>query len=154
MRGCFRVSDQVRYPDRAFPAYAGMFPAHGSHYVECGSFPRVCGDVSSQPRIGITSVKLSPRMRGCFYIREMRIARDAVFPAYAGMFLASLGLESLPLSFPRVCGDVSTFAKCALRVTLFSPRMRGCFWGLLFERHAAEVLPAYAGIFLPLKAWR
>ena len=108
MRGCFRVSDQVRYPDRAFPAYAGMFPAHGSHYVECGSFPRVCGDVSSQPRIGITSVKLSPRMRGCFYIREMRIARDAVFPAYAGMFLGFIVRAPCRRSSPRVCGDIST----------------------------------------------
>ena len=131
-----------------------MFLALSVTTLPAMGFPRVCGDVSEyQTKYGIR-IELSPRMRGCFPHMGLTTWNAAAFPAYAGMFLASLGLESLPLSFPRVCGDVSTFAKCALRVTLFSPRMRGCFWGLLFERHAAEVLPAYAGIFLPLKAWR
>ena len=154
MRGCFFL--RLIFLDRslAFPAYAGMFPAHEVLTHTFHGFPRVCGDVSEyQTKYGIR-IELSPRMRGCFPHMGLTTWNAAAFPAYAGMFLASLGLESLPLSFPRVCGDVSTFAKCALRVTLFSPRMRGCFWGLLFERHAAEVLPAYAGIFLPLKAWR
>ena len=154
MRGCFRVAFEADRSLEAFPAYAGMFPKHTKASFLQGRFPRVCGDVSRLFSIKRSTLKLSPRMRGCFFNLVRRGKRHDAFPAYAGMFLASLGLESLPLSFPRVCGDVSTFAKCALRVTLFSPRMRGCFWGLLFERHAAEVLPAYAGIFLPLKAWR
>ena len=131
-----------------------MFLALSVTTLPAMGFPRVCGDVSVCGAFRADVVRLSPRMRGCFLKHCLPSLKQWAFPAYAGMFLASLGLESLPLSFPRVCGDVSTFAKCALRVTLFSPRMRGCFWGLLFERHAAEVLPAYAGIFLPLKAWR
>ena len=92
----------------AFPAYAGMFLRSFLPLAGLVRFPRVCGGVSSQPRIGITSVKLSPRMRGCFYIREMRIARDAVFPAYAGMFLGFIVRAPCRRSSPRVCGDIST----------------------------------------------
>ena len=108
MRGCFSQKGRSSCLIRAFPAYAGMFPSIRPSTVSGSSFPRVCGDVSSQPRIGITSVKLSPRMRGCFYIREMRIARDAVFPAYAGMFLGFIVRAPCRRSSPRVCGDIST----------------------------------------------
>ena len=93
-------------------------------------------------------------MRGCFLLEIARMELPEAFPAYAGMFLYLTPLHKPNLSFPRVCGDASVAALNAILPDRFSPRMRGCFWGLLFERHAAEVLPAYAGIFLPLKAWR
>ena len=53
---------------------------------------------------------------------------------------------------PRVRGDVSRTKSDKFSFRQFSPRTRGCVWVLLFERHAAEVLPAYAGMFLSLKA--
>ena len=127
MRGCFYPAMSFPLEKTAFPAYAGMFPASCTRSAAGSRFPRVCGDVSIDKAKDITVLKLSPRMRGCFQNQLRKNRKAKAFPAYAGMFLASLGLESLPLSFPRVCGDVSTFAKCALRVTLFSPRMRGCF---------------------------
>ena len=127
MRGCFSLVSSARPILSAFPAYAGMFLRDDAKSGKVACFPRVCGDVSIDKAKDITVLKLSPRMRGCFQNQLRKNRKAKAFPAYAGMFLASLGLESLPLSFPRVCGDVSTFAKCALRVTLFSPRMRGCF---------------------------
>ncbi len=63
-------------------------------------------------------------------------------------------IEKLLDEFSCANVGINVAALNAILPDRFSPRMRGCFWGLLFERHAAEVLPAYAGIFLPLKAWR
>ena len=130
MRGCFYPAMSFPLEKTAFPAYAGMFPASCTRSAAGSRFPRVCGDVSSQPRIGITSVKLSPRMRGCFYIREMRIARDAVFPAYAGMLPLLPSMRFFLTGFPRVCGDVSGVYCSSAMPQKFSPRMRGYFYPL------------------------
>ena len=148
MRGCFRVSDQVRYPDRAFPAYAGMFPAHGSHYVECGSFPRVCGDVSLALFFLYVPVELSPRMRGCFPLIKDEVISAEAFPAYAGMFPDFGSAHAGDCGFPRVCGDVSICGKVSAVGSWLSPRMRGCFYIREMRIARDAVFPAYAGMFL------
>ena len=130
MRGCFRNVER-RSPKRpAFPAYAGMFPASCTRSAAGSRFPRVCGDVSIDKAKDITVLKLSPRMRGCFYIREMRIARDAVFPAYAGMLPLLPSMRFFLTGFPRVCGDVSGVYCSSAMPQKFSPRMRGYFYPL------------------------
>ena len=66
MRGCFFL--RLIFLDRslAFPAYAGMFPAHEVLTHTFHGFPRVCGDVSALGLDVSKSAQLSPRMRGCF----------------------------------------------------------------------------------------
>ena len=66
MRGCFRVAFEADRSLEAFPAYAGMFPKHTKASFLQGRFPRVCGDVSRLFSIKRSTLKLSPRMRGCF----------------------------------------------------------------------------------------
>ena len=72
----------------------------------------------------------------------------AVLPAYAGMFLKSIINFRRSLSSPRVCGDVSLPARFRMHGSLFSPRMRGCFWARTAGFNEVFVLPAYAGMFL------
>ena len=130
MRGCFLLPIIPNEPIWAFPAYAGMFLLDGKLSKYSVGFPRVCGDVSEWFRDENLQKSLSPRMRGCFYIREMRIARDAVFPAYAGMLPLLPSMRFFLTGFPRVCGDVSGVYCSSAMPQKFSPRMRGYFYPL------------------------
>ena len=51
----------------------------------------------------------------------------AVLPAYAGMFPYVRWIAEHCHGSPRVCGDVSGIPETLPLVSLFSPRMRGCF---------------------------
>ena len=92
----------------AFPAYAGMFPSANYPKQDDLGFPRVCGDVSKEIYAQGTADELSPRMRGCFFLRLIFLDRSLAFPAYAGMFPRLDSMYPRVRSFPRVCGDVST----------------------------------------------
>ena len=95
--------------------------------VVVSGFPRVCGDVSLASIYFAHERKLSPRMRGCFQAVLNKEIYAQAFPAYAGMFLASIKGVSPRLSFPRVCGDVSADIASPRGFGRLSPRMRGCF---------------------------
>ena len=148
MRGCF--FNLVRRGKRhdAFPAYAGMFPRGGSQSEMSGSFPRVCGDVSSALQADAGLKRLSPRMRGCFFLRLIFLDRSLAFPAYAGMFPRLDSMYPRVRSFPRVCGDVSVRADLTYQQGLLSPRMRGCFLSCNSDARRFPAFPAYAGMFL------
>ena len=70
-----------------------------------------------------------------------------VLPAYAGMFPSGSGRRTPYDSSPRVCGDVSGLSALQTSVSLFSPRMRGCFGNYSNCDNRDSVLPAYAGMF-------
>ena len=148
MRGCFRVAFEADRSLEAFPAYAGMFPKHTKASFLQGRFPRVCGDVSRLFSIKRSTLKLSPRMRGCFFNLVRRGKRHDAFPAYAGMFPRGGSQSEMSGSFPRVCGDVSSALQADAGLKRLSPRMRGCFraWTRCIQECAA--FPAYAGMFL------
>ncbi len=99
-------------------------------YRSCS--PRVCGDVSSTENFYDLGSEFSPRMRGCFYCALPQGVILTVLPAYAGMFPIKSVLPPMPMSSPRVCGDVSSPLFTISSSLLFSPRMRGCF-------HAGQV---------------
>ena len=90
------------------PAYAGMFLfSCKSNGILSGS-PRVCGDVSPVQQTSATNETFSPRMRGCFLLKQAQNATENVLPAYAGMFPLVLRSGRPSRRSPRVCGDVST----------------------------------------------
>ena len=91
---------------------------------------------------------LSPRMRGCFLDLSSDLYEDAAFPAYAGMFLKPTLARPHPVSFPRVCGDVSLVNPFNSAGSMLSPRMRGCFYKLSMKGTIGVAFPAYAGMFL------
>ena len=70
-----------------------------------------------------------------------------VFPACAGMFLASLRKPTPPASFPRVRGDVPLGAFKDAAVNKFSPRARGCSVLVTLSFSEDKVFPACAGMF-------
>ena len=78
------------------------------------------------------------------------ISGRCVLPAYAGMFPNSRTSGVSIYGSPRVCGDVSGIPETLPLVSLFSPRMRGCFRDRYPLKDELRVLPAYAGMF-PLK---
>ena len=111
------------------------------------SFPRVCGDV---PRVGGRCARkrlFSPRMRGCSAANGKTVYRNAVFPAYAGMFLRPVSSASTGPCFPRVCGEVPDYRRDRAVAITFSPRMRGCSLDSTREQLDQLVFPAYAGMF-------
>ena len=132
----------------AFPAYAGMFPAHEVLTHTFHGFPRVCGDVSALGLDVSKSAQLSPRMRGCFYVNSISACFSLAFPAYAGMFPMTTAASKSNVRFPRVCGDVSVRADLTYQQGLLSPRMRGCFLSCNSDARRFPAFPAYAGMFL------
>ena len=147
MRGCFLIDTQAVRVLEAFPAYAGMFLSVVASSTKCGSFPRVCGDVSGPLDVLLKLSQLSPRMRGCFLIHNAVSVESSAFPAYAGMFLYLTTIWFVAVSFPRVCGDVSRPGLKVGKSNRLSPRMRGCFHAVSLLSFGALAFPAYAGMF-------
>ena len=112
MRGCsFYAHNPGAHPP-VFPAYAGMFRSASVVCATFWSFPRVCGDV---PMLLIDAGDVrwfSPRMRGCSSKPTFWKSAIPVFPAYAGMFLKTIGFHKISPCFPRVCGDVPWTVAC------------------------------------------
>ena len=90
-------------------------------------------------------------MRGCFRDRYPLKDELRVLPAYAGMFPLKFDDYEFIDSSPRVCGDVSRSHQDERRPRGFSPRMRGCFHRTARGLYKKLVLPAYAGMFPPVR---
>ena len=112
-------------------------------YRSCS--PRVCGDVSSTENFYDLGSEFSPRMRGCFYCALPQGVILTVLPAYAGMFPIKSVLPPMPMSSPRVCGDVSSPLFTISSSLLFSPRMRGCFLPRRIAANRARRSPRVCG---------
>ena len=148
MRGCSDLSMDNTRCHGVFPAYAGMFLDFLDYHHCFLRFPRVCGDVPSFSSLLLFPCKFSPRMRGCSAGRSSALPRRGVFPAYAGMFRFTGGLEAQADRFPRVCGDVPRQPPRFIETSRFSPRMRGCSDYKTCSSLGYGVFPAYAGMFL------
>ena len=75
-----------------------------------------------------------------------------VFPAYAGVFPRRIGLPPIVAGLPRIRGGVSHVPKDKMELLKSSPHTRGCFSKRHRGSHFYRVFPAYAGVFLALKA--
>ena len=146
-RGCSAKHGALTKAATVFPACAGMFPLRVCGFFRGYRFPRVRGDVPifdprsclprtfsprargcSPPRrrLHLQSLRFSPRARGCSEAFFRGGHEGVVFPACAGMFRCSHLVIQLPLSFPRVRGDVPCRPYQTRRNPGFSPRARGC----------------------------
>ena len=147
MRGCFQLPLSSPSISAAFPAYAGMFLLSALVGTATKGFPRVCGDVSRPRNLSRRNLRLSPRMRGCFFKLNWLPPIIVAFPAYAGMFPTHSRSVSQLLCFPRVCGDVSGNRTTDRDLNALSPRMRGCFQDRVCRPRCGMAFPAYAGMF-------
>ena len=89
----------------------------------------------------------SPRKRGCFRNRGSRRKVGSVFPAQAGVFPPRSASRWKRRSLPRASGGVSGRAWRATRVSMSSPRKRGCFSWRTRPPVPRRVFPAQAGVF-------
>ena len=89
----------------------------------------------------------SPRMRGCFSSWLHSEQHKPLFPAHAGVFLRGFLCTGFHWAFPRACGGVSHDIDANGALSVFSPRMRGCFRSWISFAHARVLFPAHAGVF-------
>ena len=88
-RGCFSNKHLKANTHKVFPASAGVFPSQPSLKKTTESLPRLGGGVSRQKPLRSIQYASSPPRRGCFPPRMGVARRLMVFPASAGVFLAS-----------------------------------------------------------------
>ena len=147
-RGCSSPHECVPGPPQVFPAHAGMFRDEDQLKELVPGFPRARGDVPAHTEWVPLGHWFSPRTRGCSSSAICFLVVCGVFPAHAGMFL-DFGAGALSLlRFPRARGDVPTIIPLFGMLTRFSPRTRGCSYGVVAGNGHGGVFPAHAGMFL------
>ena len=88
-RGCSRNRRHAIEDIAVFPACAGMFLLTVNRPDSSSGFPRVRGDVPPGTIPDPNATPFSPRARGCSEHGKHFSGGSGVFPACAGMFLAS-----------------------------------------------------------------
>ena len=89
-------------------------------------FPRIRGDVPYGAKLVAEGEMFSPHTRGCSVRKLKYDLTQAVFPAYAGMFLPWAAPVREIMGFPRIRGDVPVTPPPPLSSVMFSPHTRGC----------------------------
>ena len=105
------------------------------------------GDVPVTQTVTQMFAKFSPHARGCSCAPCPPARNTIVFPACAGMFLQRKCQSSVPLSFPRMRGDVPAIRQRLDAGWRFSPHARGCSETAYFPISPNHVFPACAGMF-------
>ena len=89
-------------------------------------------------------------MWGCFCSGSLHSNSYRVFPTHVGVFLSPPFRTFWVWSLPHACGGVSTSEPSPLRTSRSSPRMWGCFSGVIGVANWKVVFPTHVGaIFKP-----
>ena len=147
-RGCSGLLPLQAVHELVFPAYAGMFRSLTGQCCDVCGFPRIRGDVPIAAEKVESEPVFSPHTRGCSLITLVNWLAITVFPAYAGMFLASPPIWTPLERFPRIRGDVPHKILLHNQTSMFSPHTRGCSSCGQNPPCPGPVFPAYAGMFL------
>ncbi len=126
-RGCFLVAEMQQILERIFPASAGVFLLIVPIDAFNRDIPRIRGGVSRTPLFYPCVSEYSPRLRGCFQPRTVRIPWLMIFPASAGVFLGKPPVASDCSHIPRVCGGVSKAKKDLVSRLQIFPASAGAF---------------------------
>ena len=130
-----------------FPAHAGVFPEGAVEYHEGDALPRARGGISVIKGIIQVVTSSSPRTRGYFRHRCLRVAFETLFPAHAGVFPVS-GHEYTRIDpLPRARGGISTSPPITRLGYFSSPRTRGYFRSADTSTQKTTLFPAHAGVF-------
>ena len=89
----------------------------------------------------------SPRMWGCFFKTPVVCSFRNVFPTHVGVFLPLMPAALSVSGLPHACGGVSTHERVLRHYFPSSPRMWGCFRGLLDDLVLQPVFPTHVGVF-------
>ena len=89
-----------------FPALAGVYRGRQPNISWGGCFPRAGGGVPQLCSVTIPEWEFSPRWRGCTDKLLICLLIKNVFPALAGVYLATMEFIVLICGFPRAGGGV------------------------------------------------
>ncbi len=108
VRGKHHVCACRRDKRRSIPACAGETYPQGCSSYSAQVYPRVCGGNSHAALWTITSVGLSPRVRGKPTLASSISTSARSIPACAGETYAAAFVSAAALVYPRVCGGNPT----------------------------------------------
>ena len=86
-------------------------------------------------------------MWGCFFKTPVVCSFRNVFPTHVGVFLPLMPAALSVSGLPHACGGVSTHERVLRHYFPSSPRMWGCFRGLLDDLVLQPVFPTHVGVF-------
>ncbi len=107
----------------------------------------MCGGVSGEMIKLLDLLESSPRVWGCFRATEFCSHATGVFPTCVGVFLAQAADNLKDKSLPHVCGGVSTSVLPLITRGRSSPRVWGCFLGMVSNLRCCNVFPTCVGVF-------
>ena len=134
---------------RSIPACAGEPSPAGRGAFSPRVYPRVCGGTSDFLSVAVSSLGLSPRVRGNRVRPVFFGVRIRSIPACAGEPSADAGLHDSLMVYPRVCGGTAPFHSLSLLSNGLSPRVRGNLPTSPSDKRPERSIPACAGEPLP-----
>ena len=129
----------------SIPACAGE-PSDGPKVYAGGKvYPRVCGGTSSSLSSRMTSMGLSPRVRGNRLERVLHRGVPRSIPACAGEPRGAAHPPATVVVYPRVCGGTPGGGTSSGDRGGLSPRVRGNLRWPVIRRDRNRSIPACAG---------
>ena len=132
------------------PAQAGVFRAAPAGRSARRRPPRAGGGLPRAGDVRSTCVMSSPRRRGSSAVVVRGPPLHLVLPAQAGVFRRARGAATSRVRPPRAGGGLPRSQAYICVPKSSSPRRRGSSGGLRAHRWPRGVLPAQAGVFLPI----
>ena len=152
-RGWSQLNRQEEGWLRVFPALAGVIPILNRSTLAMASFSRTRGgDPIAEIRAN-NRFRFFPHTRGWSHIKVNCTCHRIVFPAHAGVILATSQSITATSRFSRTCGGDPISMTDRDLDTLFFPHSRR--WSRFKRGYICHrwVFPAHAGV-IPDKAWQ
>ena len=125
--------------------WTGTLPLH---------ITRTCGDDPVLCSFFFWDSIYYPHMRGWSWLEKIRFYPEIILPAHAGMILTIWLSTHFAENITRTCGDDPESRNDTDLSYPYYPHMRGWSLFLLVGYPWYLILPAHAGMILPLKTWR
>ena len=145
VRGNRRRCPGCRRSGGSIPACAGE-PRRNHRSASClRVYPRVCGGTLKRQRDIMTTLGLSPRVRGNPFAADPTIRATGSIPACAGEPIRCSTRRYPRRVYPRVCGGTTSSASGVADDSGLSPRVRGNPGWCVRRRNHLGSIPACAG---------
>ena len=151
LRGCFRGWGLGQRQEPRLPRACGGVSYKGPYRgVELAVFPAPAGVFLSYRCSGWSVFQSSPRLRGCFYLKNLISNFKFGLPrACGGVSRSIVSVHCFEIRLPRACGGVSAIYGAFQQAYGVFPAPAGCFQIEHHERGFCKVFPAPAGVFPP-----
>ena len=130
---------------RLTPACAGSTRTWPAAAITVATYPRVCGEHANSAPTSSLNTDLPPRVRGARRPRRGAVDQHRLTPACAGSTSASACSFSLKATYPRVCGEHSSWGAVPVWSIDLPPRVRGAPGAVDGVDGVLRLTPACAG---------